>query len=269
VDTRRIIRLRGSYLIYLPKRVASSFASDEVLVFWEGDFVGIRPIAFRRSAADVGLAAAVVAGYAAGLDELELPASDEVKDMINKIGARLEDSGGRYVVTYVDRYLNKEEIVTRMLDVLLFLLDGLARGTATRSTIQAADDETDVLRLGVNRLCVQTPTPKCAFYIQLARYYERAVDHVRELYAEKPPQAVWSILKDAAEDLRLISESPQVAAVTQYLSSLPSRRFAAIQHTQSDLQSIHAVRILDYLENAAEVYLDISIYESRKAVPRL
>ncbi|GEM_PF-4538611 len=42
----------------------------------------------------------------------------------------------------------------------------------------AADDETDVSRLAMNRLCAGTPTPKCVYYLQLARRYGRAVDHV-------------------------------------------------------------------------------------------
>ncbi len=265
MEVRKVIRLRGSYLIYLPKKVASSFVSNEVSVFWEGDFVGIRPLAFRRAAVDVGLATAVVAGYAAGLDELEVPASEEVRKMAEKIGALLEESGGSYLVRYVDRYMDKEEVVGRMLDVLLFLLEGLAQGTATRTTVQAADDETDILRLSLNRLCTKAPTPKCAFYIQLARYYERAVDHVRELHAEKPPREVWTILKDAAEELHNIHQNPQIPAIARYLSSMPSRRFAAMQSTHGELQTIHAVRTIDYLENAAEVYLDVAVYENQKA----
>ena len=265
MDTRRIIRLRGSYLIYLPKRVASSFASDEVLVFWEGDFVGVRPLAFRRSAADVGLAAAVVAGYATWLDELELPASEEVRKAAEKIGAKLEESDGGYLIRYVDRYLDKAEVVGRMLDALLFTLRGLAQGTATSTTVQAADDETDILRLSLNRLCTKAPTPKCAFYIQLARYYERAVDHVGELHAEKPPREVWTVLKDAAEELHDIHQNLQIPAIARYLSAMPSRRFAVMQSTRGELQSIHAVRTIDYLENAAEVYLDIAVYQNQKA----
>jgi phosphate uptake regulator len=267
VEVRKVIRLRGSYMVYLPKRVASSFASDEVSVFWEGDFVGVRPLALRRAAADLGLAAAVVAGYAAGLDELELPASEEARKAAEKIGARLEESGGRLLVRYADRYPDKEEAVERMLDVLLFLLQGLARGTARHATVEAADDETDVLRLSVNRLCAKAPVPKCAFYIQLARYYERAVDHVRELHAERPPREVWAILREAAEGLRQIHRSPQIAAIAQYLSATPSLRFSVMQHTRGELQTVHAMRTVDYLENAAEVYLDMAVYAAQTLAP--
>jgi hypothetical protein len=174
---------------------------------------------------------------------------------------------GKYIVRYKERYVKKEEVVERMLSVLLFLLEGLARGTATRTTVQAADDETDILRLSVNRLCTKSPTPKCAFYIQLARYYERAVDHVRELYDENPPQAIWYIIRDAAAELQQIHQNPQISAITQYLSAMPSRRFATMQHAQGELQSIHAVRTLDYLENAAEVYLDMTIYDHAATSP--
>jgi len=158
-------------------------------------------------------------------------------------------------------------VVGRMLSALVYLLEGLAKGTATRATVQAADDETDVLRLTVNRLCTKTPTPKCTFYIQLARYYERAVDHVRELYAERPPQALWALLWEAAKELHKIHQNRQTAAIAQYLSAMASRRFAAMQQTRQEHQSIHAVRTLDYLENAAEVYLDMAIYGTQNKSP--
>jgi hypothetical protein len=48
---------------------------------------------------------------------------------------------------------------------------------------------------------------------------------------------------------------------------MPSRRFAAMQQTSQEHQSIHAVRTLDYLENAAEVYLDMAIYASQNKSP--
>jgi phosphate uptake regulator len=158
-------------------------------------------------------------------------------------------------------------VVGRMLSALTYLLEGLAKGTATRATVQAADDETDVLRLTINRLCTKTPTPKCTFYIQLARFYERATDHVRELYAERPPQALWALLWEAAKELHTIHQNRQTAAIAQYLSTMASRRFAAMQQTSQEHQTIHAVRTLDYLENAAEVYLDMAIYETQNKSP--
>jgi len=269
VEVRKVIRLKGSYLLYLPKRVASSFVSEEVNVFWEGDFVGVTPLALRRATAEVALPQVVVAGYAVGLDELELPtcAEEAVAEMAEKMGAVVEQVDGVCKLRYVDKYVDKEEVVGRMLSALRYLLDGLARGTATRSAVRAVDDETDVLRLTVNRLCTKAPTPKCAFYIQLARYYERAVDHVRELYAEKPPQALWALLWEAAEELNKIHLHRQIAAVAHYLSTMASRRFTAMQHTHQELQTIHAVRVLDYLENAAEVYLDMAIYEAQTKSP--
>jgi phosphate uptake regulator len=268
MEVRKLVRLRGSYLVYLPKRVASSFVSEEVVVFWEGDFVGVSPAALRRSTADVGLPQVVVAGYAVGLDELELAAAGEaVVEAAGKVGAVVEKADGVYRIRYVDKFMDKEEVVGRMLSALVYLLEGLAKGTAARATVQAADDETDVLRLTVNRLCTKTPTPKCTFYIQLARYYERAVDHVRELYAERPPQALWALLWEAAEELHKIHQNRQTAAIAQYLSTMASRRFAAMQQTHQEHQSIHAVRTLDYLENAAEVYLDMAIYATQNKSP--
>jgi phosphate uptake regulator len=268
MEVRKLVRLRGSYLVYLPKRVASSFVSEEVVVFWEGDFVGVSPAALRRAAADVGLPQVVVAGYAVGLDELELAAAGEaVIEAAEKVGAVVEKTDGVYRIRYVDRFIDKEEVVGRMLSALTYLLEGLAKGTATRATVQAADDETDVLRLTVNRLCTKAPTPKCTFYIQLARFYERATDHVRELYAERPPQALWALLWEAAVELLKIHQNRQIATIAQYLSAMPSRRFAAMQQTRQEHQTIHAVRTLDYLENAAEVYLDMAIYVTQNKSP--
>lgn len=268
MEVRKLVRLRGSYLVYLPKRVASSFVSEEVAVFWEGDFVGVSPAALRRSTADVGLPQVVVAGYAVGLDELELAAAGEaVVEAAGKVGAVVEKVGDVYRIRYVDKFMDKEEVVGRMLSALTYLLEGLAKGTATRATVQAADDETDVLRLTVNRLCTKTPTPKCTFYIQLARFYERAVDHVRELYAERPPQVLWALLWEAAKELHTIHQNRQTAAIAQYLSTMASRRFAAMQQTRQEHQSIHAVRTLDYLENAAEVYLDMAMYATQNKSP--
>jgi len=162
VEVRKVIRLKGSYLLYLPKRVASSFVSEEVNVFWEGDFVGVTPLALRRATAEVALPQVVVAGYAVGLDELELPtcAEEAAAEMAEKMGAVVEQVDGVCKLRYVDKYVDKEEVVGRMLSALRYLLDGLARGTATRSAVRAVDDETDVLRLTVNRLCTKAPTPK-------------------------------------------------------------------------------------------------------------
>jgi len=48
---------------------------------------------------------------------------------------------------------------------------------------------------------------------------------------------------------------------------MASRRFTAMQQTSQEHQSIHAVRTLDYLENAAEVYLDMAIYATQNKSP--
>jgi hypothetical protein len=128
VEIRKLIRLRGSYLLYLPKKVASGYVSDEVLVFWEGDFIGVRPVASRRAEVDAGLGAAVVAGYAAGLDELTLPAAPDVVKAVEKIGAAVSEVDGRYVVKYRDRYLRKEEGHREDAHRAVFLLEGLPGG---------------------------------------------------------------------------------------------------------------------------------------------
>ena len=71
----------------------------------------------------MGLPQVVVAGYAVGLDELELAAAGEaVVEAAGKVGAVVEKAGGVYRIRYVDRFMDKEEVVGRMLSALTYLL---------------------------------------------------------------------------------------------------------------------------------------------------
>jgi hypothetical protein len=269
MERRKLISLRGSYLLYLPKKVASRYDTKEVFVFWEGDFVGVVPPALRHYTADTPAPYYVVAGYAAGLDELEIPKSRDVEKAAEKVYAQVVDGGGLVKIRYVDRYVDKGEVVDRMVKVLLYLLEGLAGGTATRRVVEAADDESDVLRLTVNRLCAKWPTPRCAFYIQLARYYERAVDHIRELYLSESQPEMWAALLEAARELAGIHERRTVDHIVKFLTTVASRRFYVMQKAKSEIAMLHAVRVIDYMENSAEVYLDMAIYDLAGKKPTL
>lgn len=265
VVKRRLIRVRGSYLAYLPKKLMGNLGVNDVEMYWEDDFVGIKPLLARgagvveaRGALAVYL---IVAGYAAGLDYLDLTADrSDVERGLSKVFGRALDRGGAYRVEYEDRYTDKEEVIKRMLDSLLFLLNGLSAGTATAKTVEAVDDEVDKLRLTVNRLCTRYPTPKCGFHIQLARFYERAVDHIVELYREAPDGKIWAILRDVAAGLK--DALGDLEALGEYVARMPSARFMAMQLSKGEAQAVHAVRVIDYLHNAAEVYFDIHLYES-------
>ncbi|MGC9130455.1 MAG: hypothetical protein ACP5H5_02590, partial [Pyrobaculum sp.] len=225
MEVRSLIKLRGSYLIYLPKKVVASYYSDKAVIYWEGDFIGVRQVEPRRAETSHAGVLTVVAGFAAGLDELVVPQSREVEKALEKIYAKIEYEGDVVKIRYEDRYINKDDVVRRMLQTLLYLLEGLAGGTATRRVVEAADDESDVLRLTVNRLCAKWPTPRCAFYIQLARYYERAVDHIRELYLSESQPEMWAALLEAARELAEIHERRTVDHIAKFLSTAASKRF--------------------------------------------
>ncbi len=267
---RKVIRVRGSYLVYLPKAVFRDVSPESVEMYWGEYFVGINLVGERVAEVNGGdVVAAVVAGYAAGLDKLYIRASrDEVEKAVERVfGEVAEEEGGRYVIRYVDKYLKREEVLDRMMDALVYALEGLGGGMTTLKTIQAIDDEVDKLRLTVNRLCARRPCPRCVFYVQLARFLERAVDHVVELQRERARADVWHILAKASGDLRKAVESGGVAGLFDFLRRAPSVRFTLMQMVDRQLQALHAMRVLDYLVNSAEVYLDLAIFQSSKFKP--
>ncbi|MEM0468766.1 MAG: hypothetical protein QXT27_06195 [Pyrobaculum sp.] len=268
-ELRKLIRVRGSYLVYLPKVIMEKSAADEVEVFWEDRFVGVRPAGvYEAELACRGSVAVIVAGYAAGLDQVKISADPGVVDKaLEKIYAVVEREGDSYVIKYVDKYFDKEVVVERMFEVLIHALRGVAKGTANHKTLQAADDESDRLRLTLNRLCAKRPSPRCAFYIQLGRFFERAIDHIVELYSERPSLDVWRILLEAAESLSTAVGSGRGEQLVQYLQKAPSYRFVLLQYAERPSQALHAARVLDYLINSAEVFLDKVIFQRARFRP--
>ncbi|MEM1598511.1 MAG: hypothetical protein QXP31_06825 [Pyrobaculum sp.] len=263
LDRRRVIRIRGSYVVYLPKRFMSRLDPAEVEVFWEDDFAGVRPVAATKYVIEGGEQAALllISAYVSGLDDVIVKARlDVVNKAVAKIYAEVREAEGGYYVKFVDKYVDKAVVVDRMYQSLVYVLSGLARGIADRKALAAVDDEVDRLRLVANRLCAKYPTPSCAFYVQLARYFERALDHVVDLYDERPRQELWTALLDAAEELGRAKDRG-VAALLRYVETAPSTRFKAAQLARGELQTLHAARIVDYLINAAEVYLDLAVYK--------
>lgn len=267
-SVRRVIRVRGSYLVYLPKAMFREVSPEAVEMFWGNYFVGITPVGERVAEVEGGdVVAAVVAGYAAGLDKLYIRAPvGEVERALERVFGEVSQEGGRHVVRYVDRYVERREVVDRMVDALMFALEGLVKGTATLKTLQAVDDEVDKLRLTMNRLCAKRPCPRCVFYVQLARFFERAVDHVIELQREKAGVEIWRVLLDAARELMRAIETGDVARYFEFLEKIPSTRFVVMQAAEGQLQALHAVRVLDYLANSAEVYLDLAIHQASRFV---
>lgn len=260
---RRLIRVRGSYIVYLPKSFADGLA--EVETFYEGDFLGIRAPRTRR--VEVGWAEdvekLVVAAYSAGLDELVIrgvppDCGGRLSEAVGRVEGTLELKGDAAIVKFADSIFDKSAVIDRMVGALLYAVQGLSSGLTTRATLDAVDRDVDRLRLIVNRLCARYPTPSCALYVQLARYFERAVDHLVELASEGADRRLYDVLASSAvrfaEALR--GGAP---AVLEFLDLLRGQRLLAVQISSNEREAIHAARFLDYLANAAEVYLDVYI----------
>ncbi|MEM1570983.1 MAG: hypothetical protein QXS00_06305 [Pyrobaculum sp.] len=267
ITRRSVLRVRGSYVVYLPKRCVDSYAPREVEMFWEDGFIGIKPSA--RSIVEAGPAAVyIISAFAAGADEAYVKAPlEEVQKALKVVYAEVAEAEGGYVVRFVDKYTEKEPVVELMYHSLVYALSLASRGAATIKTLQAIEDEVDRMRLVVNRLCAKYPTPTCPFYVQLARYYERALDHVIELYSEKPAPQLWRLLLNTTKELGAAVEAGDPEALVQFLSTAGGRRFQVTQLTKGELQTLHADRVIDYLANAAEVYLDLKIYKAVKKSP--
>lgn len=272
IHRRRLIAVRGSKLIYVPKLfLAGREAVGEVLISWEGDILlakipGERGVEIQWSP---GVAKAVVAAYAAGLDWVRITGKGEADERelgLDIVEGVVENLGGALLVKFVDVTWNKEMVVETMLDTLKYMTQGLARGILGKRALKALDREVDKARLTVNRLCAKWPTTTCTYYIQLARYFERATDHLVELAEEDPDVAIFAILHDAVEKLKAVSQNG-IENILDYLARAPSFRLMASQRARSEREAIHAVRVVDYLENAAEVYLDIAVWRKSKYTP--
>ncbi|MEL9990545.1 MAG: hypothetical protein QXP98_00645 [Thermoproteus sp.] len=267
---RRLIRIRGSYIVYLPKPFADGLA--EVEMFHEGDFVGVRAPRVRRAEARWAddVEKLVVAAYSAGLDELVLRGvppggGEKLAEAVGLVEGSLELRGDVAVVKFADTVLDKSAVIDRMLRALLYAAEGLSSGLATRLTLDAVDREVDRLRLVVNRLCVRYPTPSCALYVQLARYFERAVDHLVELARGQADRRLYGVLAgSAAKFAEILKGDP--SEILKFLESLRGERHLAIQLSSNERDAIHAARFLDYLANAAEVYLDVHMRRSSTPV---
>lgn len=270
---RRLIAVRNSKLIYVPKPfLAGREAVGEVLLTWEGDTLLVKLPGERGVELQwvPGVAKVVVAAYAAGLDWVKITdvrsAMDAKELGLDIVEGEAESHDGALLVKFVDVAWDKKAVVETMLDTLKYIAQGLARGVLSRRALKALDKEVDKARLTVNRLCAKWPTATCAYYIQLARYFERTADHLVELAEESPDIAIFNALHEAVEKLKNVSQSG-VEGILDYLSKTPSFRMVISQRTRTEREAIHAIRVIDYLENAAEVYLDIAISKRSKYTP--
>ncbi|MEM4021603.1 MAG: hypothetical protein QXI18_04460, partial [Nitrososphaerota archaeon] len=102
ITRRSVLRVRGSYVVYLPKRCVDSYAPREVEMFWEDGFIGIKPSA--RSIVEAGPAAVyIISAFAAGADEAYVKAPlEEVQKALKVVYAEVAEAEGGYVVRFVD-----------------------------------------------------------------------------------------------------------------------------------------------------------------------
>ncbi|WP_053240253.1 hypothetical protein [Pyrobaculum islandicum] len=96
----------------------------------------------------------------------------------------------------------------------------------------------------------------------MARYYERAADHLAALASEGVEKPLFRLLADAIAGLERARGS--VEDILDYLKSLGRLRHIALEMAQREREAIHVVRVLDYLENSAEVYIDMALYLVRQ-----
>ncbi|MGC9131983.1 MAG: hypothetical protein ACP5H5_10450, partial [Pyrobaculum sp.] len=66
-----------------------------------------------------------------------------------------------------------------------------------------------------------------------------------------------------------IHERRTVDHIAKFLSTAASKRFQVMQRAKSEIAMLHAVRVIDYMENSAEVYLDMAIYDLAGKKPTL
>lgn len=133
---------------------------------------------------------------------------------------------------FFDSVVDKEAVAEMMLRALKYMADALAAGVVTSKGISALDQEIDRHRLRMNRLCVKWPTPTCPFYIQLARYYERAADHLAALASEGAEKPLFRLLADAIAGLEKARGG--VEDILDYLKSLGRLRHIALEMAQRE-----------------------------------
>jgi len=207
METRRVFRIRESYAVFLPKAWCEKNSigeRSEVNVMWEEDVVVVRPARPRSFTARVSspdmdtlvklLMAALVSGY----DEVRLEVRGldlELRHRIMSVARGLYmlpmEEGPDYILFKVeDVKFDREKLIARMVSTLAFMIDHLVTAPKVNpALLESVDDEVDRYRHMIERLCHKYPTGLCASYVQLARYVERAADHIVELARLEPPRS--------------------------------------------------------------------------------
>jgi len=275
METRRVFRIRESYAVFLPKAWCEKNAigeRSEVNVMWEEDVVVVRPARPRSFTARVSspdmdalvklLMAALVSGY----DEVRLEVRGldlELRHRIMSVARGLYmlpmEEGPDYVVFKVeDVKFDREKLIARMVSTLAFMIDHLVTAPKVNpALLESVDDEVDRYRHMIERLCHKYPTGLCASYVQLARYVERAADHIVELARLEPPRELIGALRDAVAEFVRSSSADDLRSVFAFIEATKKTRFLLQQLARDEITMLHADRVVDYLTNAAEVYIDM------------
>ncbi|PLC65943.1 transcriptional regulator [Thermoproteus sp. CP80] len=275
METRRVFRIRESYAVFLPKAWCEKNSigeRSEVNVMWEEDVVVVRPARPRSFTARVSspdmdtlvklLMAALVSGY----DEVRLEVRGldlELRHKIMSVARGLYmlpmEEGPDYIVFKVeDVKFDREKLIARMVSTLAFMIDHLVTAPKVNpALLESVDDEVDRYRHMIERLCHKYPTGLCASYVQLARYVERAADHIVELARLEPPKELIGALRDAVAEFVRSSSADDLRSVFAFIEATKKTRFLLQQLARDEITMLHADRVVDYLTNAAEVYIDM------------
>jgi len=275
METRRVFRIRESYAVFLPKAWCEKNSigeRSEVNVMWEEDVVVVRPARPRSFTARVSspdmdtlvklLMAALVSGY----DEVRLEVRGldlELRHKIMSVARGLYmlpmEEGPDYILFKVeDVKFDREKLIARMVSTLAFMIDHLVTAPKVNpALLESVDDEVDRYRHMIERLCHKYPTGLCASYVQLARYVERAADHIVELARLEPPKELIGALRDAVAEFVRSSSADDLRSVFAFIEATKKTRFLLQQLARDEITMLHADRVVDYLTNAAEVYIDM------------
>jgi Phosphate uptake regulator len=270
-----VFRIRESYAVFLPKAWCEKNSigeRSEVNVMWEEDVVVVRPARPRSFTARVSspdmdtlvklLMAALVSGY----DEVRLEVRGldlELRHRIMSVARGLYmlpmEEGPDYIVFKVeDVKFDREKLIARMVSTLAFMIDHLVTAPKVNpALLESVDDEVDRYRHMIERLCHKYPTGLCASYVQLARYVERAADHIVELARLEPPRELIGALRDAVAEFVRSSSADDLRSVFAFIEATKKTRFLLQQLARDEITMLHADRVVDYLTNAAEVYIDM------------
>lgn len=280
METRRVFKIRESYAVFLPKQWCernSVGERSEVNVMWEEDVVVVKPSRPKAFSAKISspdldvvvklLMAALVSGY----DEVRLEVRGMDLQFRHKITSAARglymlplEEGSDYVVLKVeDVKFDKEKLIARMTSTLAFMIDHLITAPkADAALLESVDDEVDRYRHMIERLCHKYPTSACVSHVQLARYVERAADHIVELAKLEPPRELAEILREAVAEFIKTASAKDVRDIFAFIDAINKMRFHIRQTAKDEIAMLHADRVVDYLANAAEVYIDMLVQKS-------